>query len=132
MGMLQTARLSAQAQIENLNFGDDDLVDMVKFQRGKIDFYEQEYSKLKEENRKLKAICSFNDVDYKQEVLETEYSDVLEYTEDIIQQQKDDLEIFNSMIQNVKSITTMDHIEETIEEKKNIEKQKILNDVVKE
>ena len=74
-GMLQTARLSAKAIVENLNFGDDDLVDMLKFQKGKLDFYEQEYSKLIEENRKLKAVCSFNDIDYKQEVLETEYYD---------------------------------------------------------
>jgi hypothetical protein len=132
MGMLQTARLSAQAQIENLNFGDDDLVDMVKFQRGKIDFYEQEYSKLKEENRKLKAICSFSDIDYKQEILETEYNDVLEYNEDTIQKQKDDLSMFNNMVQSVKPVTTMEYIDESVEEKKNIEKQKILNDVIKE
>jgi hypothetical protein len=139
MGMLQTARLSAQAQIENLNFGDDDLVDMVKFQRGKIDFYEQEYSKLREENRKLKAICSFNDVDYKQEVLETEFYDVLDYgnlkDENIsIQKQKyeNELNMFNEITKNIKPITTMEYIDEVIEEKKNIEKQKILNDVIKE
>lgn len=132
LGMLQTARLSAQAQVENLNFGDDDLVDMVKFQRGKLDFYEQEYSKLKEENRKLKVICSFNDVDYKQDILETEYRDVLEYNEYVIKEQNDELEMFNNMVQGVKPTTTMEYIDEVIEEKKDMEKQKILNDVIKE
>ena len=138
-GMLQTARLSAKAIVENLNFGDDDLVDMLKFQRGKIDFYEQEYNKLMEENRKLKAVCSFNDIDYKQEVLETEYYDVLDYgkfkdeTPSIQKTQyEQELNNFDNMINNVKAITTMEYMNEVIEEKKNNEKQKILDSVVKE
>ena len=138
-GMLQTARLSAKAIIENLNFGDDDLVDMLKFQREKIGFYEQEYGKLIEENRKLKAVCSINDIDYKQEVLETEYYDVLEYGDikdinDSVQKSKyeQDLIDFDNMVSNVKAITTIEHMDEVIEEKKNKEKQKILDSVVKE
>jgi hypothetical protein len=139
MGMLQTARLSATAIIENLNFGDDDLVDMVKFQREKIDFYETEYSKLREENRKLKAVCSFNDIDYKEEIIETEYYDALNYgnlKDDTIsiQQQnyKEELDMFNKMTKNIQPTSTMEYIDNVIEEKKNIEKQKILNDVIKE
>jgi hypothetical protein len=136
-GMLQTARLSAKAIIENLNFGDDDLTDMLKFQRGKLEFYEQEYSKLIEENRKLKVICSFNDIDYKQEVLETEYYDTLDYgslkdktpsVQKIKYEQS--LTDFDNMLDNVKPITTMEYIDEVIEEKKNKEKQKILDSVM--
>ena len=136
-GMLQTARLSAKAIIENLNFGDDDLTDMLKFQRGKLEFYEQEYSKLIEENRKLKVICSFNDIDYKQEVLETEYYDTLDYGSlkdktPSVQKNKyeQSLTDFDNMLDNVKPITTMEYIDEVIEEKKNKEKQKILDSVM--
>jgi hypothetical protein len=132
MGMLQTARLSAQAQVENLNFGDDDLVDIAKFQREQIDFYEKEYSKLREENRKLKAICSFNNVDYREMVSETEYVDVLKYDDDAIKQQKEDLDNFNNMIENIKPITTMEYIDEVIQEKKEIEKKKIIESVMKQ
>lgn len=138
-GMLQTARLSAKAIVENLNFGDDDLIDITKWQREKIDFYNQEYSKLREENRKLKAICSFNDIDYKQEVLETDYYDVLDFgdrkdKQNSIQKQhyEEDLISFNNMIDNVAPIDTMEHIEKVIENKKEIEKQKILNSVISE
>lgn len=100
-GMLQTARLSAKAIVENLNFGDDDLIDMLKFQRGKLDYYEQEYEKISEENRRLKVMCSFNNIDYKQEVLETEYSDVLSYEENIIHQQEENMNMFNNMVGKV-------------------------------
>lgn len=138
-GMLQTARLSAKAIVENLNFGDDDLIDITKWQREKIDFYNQEYSKLREENRKLKAVCSFNDIDYKQEVLETDYYDVLDFgdrkdKQNSIQKQhyEEDLISFNNMIDNVVPIDTMEHIEKVIENKKEIEKQKILNSVISE
>jgi len=138
-GMLQTARLSAKAIVENLNFGDDDLIDMVKFQNEKINFYEQEYSKLREENRKLKAICSFNDVDYKQDVLETDYYDVLDYGDikdgqDSIQKQnyKEDQISFNNMVEEIVPIDTMEHIDKVIKNKKEIEKQKILNSVISE
>lgn len=133
-GMLQTARLSAKAIVENLNFGDDDLIDMVKFQKEKIGFYEQEYSKLREENRKLKAICSFNDIDYKEEVLETDYYDLLDFGDNSIQKQnyEEDLINFNNMIDKVTPIDTMEYIENVIENKKEIEKQKILNNVINE
>jgi len=139
-GMLQTARLSAKAIVENLNFGDDDLIDMVKFQNEKIGFYEQEYSKLREENRKLKAICSFNDVDYKQDILvETEYYDALDYgdikdKQESIQKQnyKDDLESFNNMVEKIIPVDTIEYIDNVIENKKEIEKQKILDSVISE
>jgi len=129
MGMLQVARLSAQAMVENLNFGDDDLIDIGKFQRSKIDFYESEYSKLREENRKLKVLCNFNDVDYSQEIEETEYADVLQYTEIEIKKQEEDLMAFNKMVEEVLPIDTEDYASFVIEEKGKKEKEKILESV---
>jgi len=130
-GMLQTARLSAKAIVENLNFGDDDLIDITKIQRGKIDFYEGEYSKLREENRRLKALCSFNNVDYKQEILEVDYAEVLSYDDEIMQRQKEDLESFNNMVKNVLPMNTMEYMDTAIKEKQEEEKQKLLESVVK-
>jgi len=127
--MLQVARLSAQAMVENLNFGDDDLIDIGKFQRSKIDFYESEYSKLREENRKLKVLCNFNDVDYSQEIEETEYADVLQYTEIEIKKQEEDLMAFNKMVEEVLPIDTEDYASFVIEEKGKKEKEKILESV---
>lgn len=132
MGMLQTARLSAQAIVENLNFGDDDLLDMVKFQRGKIDYYEKEYSKLKEENRKLKVLCAYNDVDYNEEIIETEYEEELKYDDSIINGEKLELEEFNKMIEGVKPISTMEYVKEVIEQKHEEEKKRIIESVKNE
>lgn len=132
LGMLQVARLSSQAIVENLNFGDDDLLDMVKFQREKIDFYEREYSKLKEENRKLKVVCDFNSVDYSEDIFEAEYKDVLEYTEENKKLYNDKLEEFNNMVKNVLPINTNEYGDLKIKEKEEIEKQKILENVMQE
>jgi hypothetical protein len=128
-GMLQVARQSAQAIVENLNFGDDDLVDMVKFQRGKLDFYEKEYAKLREDNRKLKVICNFNNVDYSQEVEDTEYLDVLQYTDVEIQKEKEDLDNFNKMIECVLPMNTDDYASKIIKEKEEKEKEKLLQSI---
>ena len=131
MGMLQVARLSSKAILENLNFGDDDLVDMVKFQNGKLDFYEQEYSKLKEENRRLKVACSFNDIDYKDIVIETEYSEELKYEESEFKQQEEDLKYFNKLIENVLPIDVERYADSVIDKQKEEEKLKIINSVKK-
>lgn len=127
-GMLQTARLSTKAMIENLNFGDDALLDMVKFQREKMDFYDTEYCKLFEENRKLRVLCSLNDIDYAQEIIETEYKDVLEFDKDKYEEEYIQLD---NKIKEVKPITTMDYIEEVIRDKEEIEKEKILKSITK-
>jgi hypothetical protein len=130
--MLQVARLSSQAIVENLNFGDDDLLDMVKFQREKMEFYEKEYIKLKEENRKLKVVCSFNDVDYSKDIFEVEYKDALEYTETDKQLQQEELNNFNNIVKDVLSINTSEYADLKMKEKEEIEKKKILKDVIKE
>jgi hypothetical protein len=132
LGMLQVARLSSQAIVENLNFGDDDLLDMVKFQREKMEFYEKEYIKLKEENRKLKVVCSFNDVDYSKDIFEVEYKDALEYTETDKQLQQEELNNFNNIVKDVLSINTSEYADLKMKEKEEIEKKKILKDVIKE
>ncbi|MEX0084168.1 hypothetical protein AB2T90_17215 [Clostridium butyricum] len=128
LGMLQVARLSNQAIVDNLNFGDDDLLDMVKFQKGKMEYYETEYSKLKEENRKLKAICNFNDINYKEDIFETEYDD-LNYDNKTIESNKKELEDFNNMVKEVIPLNINDYADKVIKDKEEITKQKILDEV---
>lgn len=129
LGMLQVARLSNKAIVENLNFGDDDLLDMVKFQKGKMEYYEKEYSKLKEENRRIKVICDFNNIDYHEAILDTEYKDILEYGEEEQNEIKDDLEAFNNMVKEVKPLNTIEYADKIIKDKEEIEKQKILDSI---
>lgn len=132
LGMLQVARLSTQAIVENLNFGDDDLLDMVKFQREKMEFYENEYLKLKEENRKLKVVCSFSNVDYSKDIFEADYKDVLEYTDADKKNYNEELQNFNNMVKDVSPINTSEYADLKIKEKEELEKKKILENVMQE
>lgn len=122
MGMLQTARMSNKAIVENLNFGDDDLLDMVKFQRGKLETYESEYNKLREENRKMKILCNLNNIDYEEEIFEAEYSESLEYNEAQIEKQEEELEKFDKLVEEVLPITTNEYMDKVINNKKENEK----------
>ena len=129
LGMLQVARLSSKAIVENLNFGDDDLLDMVNFQRGKLEFYEKEYSKLREENRRIKAICTYNNIDYSEVVIDTDYKDELEYGETEQQLMKDELESFNRMVKGVLPLTTEEYADKVIKDREEEEKQKMINNI---
>ena len=129
LGMLQVARLSSKAIVENLNFGDDDLLDMVNFQRGKLEFYEKEYSKLREENRRIKAICTYNNIDYSEVVIDTDYKDELEYGEAEQQLMKDELESFNKMVKDVLPLTTEEYADKVIKDREEEEKQKMINNI---
>lgn len=129
LGMYQVAKLSAQAQMETLVYGDDDLLDMVKFQRGKLEYYENEYSKLREENRKLRVLCKYNGVDYKQELIEVEWKEKLEYGDNEIKQQEQELEEFNKLVETVESLNVDKYAEKVISENEQKEKDRILNEI---
>ena len=127
--MYQVAKLSAQAQMETLVYGDDDLLDMVKFQRGKLEYYENEYSKLREENRKLRVLCKYNGVDYKQELIEVEWKEKLEYGNNEIKQQEQELEEFNKLVETVEPLNVDKYAEKVIKENEQKEKDRILNEI---
>lgn len=128
MGMYQVAKLSAQAQVETLVFGDDDLLDMLNFQKGQLEFYDTEYEKLREENRKLRVLCKANQIDYKDEVIEAEWQE-LDYGNEEINKQKEDLEAFNALVGTVKPLNVDKYADKVIKEKEEEQKQKILNEV---
>lgn len=127
-GMQQVANLSMKAIVENLNFGDDDLVDMVKFQKGKLDYYEKEYSKLREENRKLKLLCNYNNIDYSDEIFEDTYKEVLEYTDVEKEKQQNNFKELNEKVKKVKLLSTDEYMNKVIEDKKEQEKLKLLEE----
>lgn len=129
MGMYQVAQLSVKAQAETLNFGDDDLVDMVKWQKGQIQFYEKEYGKLKEENRRLRVLCSANQLDYRDEILEADWENELEYTENTKIKQEKDLESFNQLVEKILPLSTEEYADKIIKEKEENDKQKILKEI---
>lgn len=129
MGMYQVAKLSAQAQMETLVFGDDDLIDMVKFQRGQLDYYDKEYQSLKEENRRLRVLCRANQIDYKDEIIEAEWSDKIEYGDKEIEQQNNELNEFNKIVEQVKPLNIDKYADEKIKEKEEKEKQRILMEI---
>ncbi|OSA92837.1 UNVERIFIED_ORG: hypothetical protein B2H93_13505 [Clostridium botulinum] len=130
MGMYQVAKLSAEAQRETLNFGDDDLLDMVKFQKDKLNFYDKEYEKLREENRKLRVLCTYNNLDYKDVVFEEEWKD-LKYEEEEKLKIQQELECFDKLVETVEPLNLDKYADKIIEEKEKKEKERILNEIRK-
>lgn len=128
MGMYQVAKLSAQAQMETLVFGDDDLLDMVKFQRGQLEFYEKQYSELKEENRKLRVLCKAHQIDYKEEIIETEWEE-LKYDEEEILNEKEIFDNFNKLVEKVEPLNIDKYSEKIIKDREEKVKEKILQEI---
>ncbi|NFH01965.1 hypothetical protein FC831_17160 [Clostridium botulinum] len=128
MGMYQVAKLSAEAQRETLNFGDDDLLDMVKFQKDKLAFYNKEYEKLREENRKLRVLCTYNNLDYKDVVFEEEWKD-FKYEEEEKLKIQQELECFDKLVETVEPLNLDKYADKIIEENEKKEKERILNEI---
>lgn len=131
LGMQQVAMLSTKAIVDNLNFGDDDLLDMVKFQRGKMQYYEQEYSKLREENRKLKTVCKYNNIDYKNMVFNEKWKD-LKYDEEEKDMQQDKTKELENEIKKVKPLDIEEYSDELAKVKEENFKNKLKEDIIKE
>lgn len=109
-GMEQVAKQSAKGIIDNLTWGDDVSMEMIKEQRILIDKYYKLYISLKEENRKLKVLCSYNGLDYTKEgyIKEVEWED-LKSTEEIT---REDIE--NIINDNEKMVEELEKIEQTV------------------
>lgn len=131
MGMQQVANLSTKAIVDQLMFAENEYADMVAYQRGQMQHYEKMYKQLAEENRKLKVLCNTNNIDYKGDVfVDTMYEDSLSYDEKILGEIKDEKEELDKIIESVLPMSVIDYAEKVIEEKENIEKQKIIDGVL--
>lgn len=133
LGMQQVAYLSTKAIVDQLNFAENEYADMVAFQRGQMQHYEKMYKQLAEENRRLKVLCSVNDIDYKGEVfVEATYEDDLKYDEQIMDDNKRNKEEFDEIVKSVLPLSTVKYAEKVIEENEKLEKEKILKEVEEE
>lgn len=141
LGMEQVAKQSAKGIIDNLNWGDDASMEMIKEQRVLIDKYYKLYATLKEENRKLKVLCNLNGVNYKQDnfIEYVEWEDLKpldELTREdvnlIIEENEKRLEKLEVIEKSVKQISVIDYAKEVIEEENNNQKQKILDELSNE
>ena len=138
LGMEQVAKQSARGIVENLNWGDDASMDMIKEQRLLIDKYYKLYISLKEENRKLKVICSLNNVDYTVEnfIEEVEWEDIpsienisREYVDNVIKENNKRIEELEELEKSVQPITIIQYADKVIEDNKEEVKLKILEDI---
>lgn len=138
LGMEQVAKQSAKAIVENLNWGDDASMDMIKDQRVLVNEYYRLYTSLKEENRKLKVICNLNGVDYKKnnfikEVEWQELKPIEELTRDdvdaFVNMTNKRIEEIENMEKQIEQITVLEYCEKVIEENNEKEKQKILDNL---
>lgn len=138
MGMEQVAKQSSKGIVENLNWGDDASMDMIKEQRILIDKYCKLYTSLKEENRKLKVICNYNGVNYKQDgfIEEVEWEEikpVSELTREdvdlIIEENENKIKQIEELEKSIKQIGVLEYADEVIEEENNRQKQKILDEL---
>lgn len=140
LGMEQVAKQSARGIVENLNWGDDASMDMIKEQRVLIDKYYKLYISLKEENRKLKVICNLNNVDYTTEgyLQDVEWEEILpvseitrEYVDKIIEENDKKISELEEIEKSIKPITVLQYANEIIEEEKELAKQKLLEEINK-
>lgn len=126
-GMQQVAYLSNKAINDQLMFAENEYADMVAWQREKVQFYEKEYKKLAEENRKLKVLCNTNDIDYKGEVFqEATYEEDLNYDKEVVTDLKQKEEEFNEIVESVLPMDTITYADKIIKEKEDSEKKKLL------
>ena len=140
LGMEQVAKQSARGIVENLNWGDDASMDMIKEQRVLIDKYYKLYISLKEENRKLKVICHLNNVDYTTEnyLQDTEWEEIpsvseitREYVDEVIEENEKRIAELEELEKSIKPMTVIQYANEVIEEEKELEKQKLLEEIDK-
>lgn len=140
LGMEQVAKQSARGIVENLNWGDDASMDMIKEQRVLIDKYYKLYISLKEENRKLKVICHLNNVDYTtdnylQDIEWEEIPSVGEltrgYVDEIIEENEKKVSELEEIEKSIKPMTVIQYANEVIEEEKELAKQKLLEEIDK-
>jgi len=140
LGMEQVAKQSARGIVENLNWGDDASMDMIKEQRVLIDKYYKLYISLKEENRKLKVICHLNNVDYTtdnylQDIEWEEIPSVSEltrgYVDEIIEENEKKVSELEGIEKSIKPMTIIQYANEVIEEEKELAKQKLLEEIDK-
>ena len=138
LGMEQVAKQSARGIVENLNWGDDASMDMIKEQRILIDKYYKLYLSLKEENRKLKVLCNYNGINYKQDgfIEEVEWEELKPFNEltredidSIIIENENRIKELEDMENSIKQISVLDYANEVIEEENNKQKQKILDEL---
>ena len=132
------AKQSARGIVENLNWGDDASMDMIKEQRILIDKYYKLYLSLKEENRKLKVLCNYNGINYKQDgfIEEVEWEELKPFNEltredidSIIIENENRIKELEDMENSIKQISVLDYANEVIEEENNKQKQKILDEL---
>ena len=140
LGMEQVAKQSARGIVENLNWGDDASMDMIKEQRILIDKYYKLYISLKEENRKLKVICHLNNVDYTTDnyLQDVEWEDIpsvseitREYVDKIIEENEQRVSELEEIEKSIKPMTVIQYANEIIEEEKELAKQKLLEEIDK-
>lgn len=140
LGMEQVAKQSARGIVENLNWGDDTSMDMIKEQRVLIDKYYKLYISLKEENRKLKVICHLNNVDYTTDnyLQDVEWEDIpsvseitREYVDKIIEENEQRVSELEEIEKSIKPMTVIQYANEIIEEEKELAKQKLLEEIDK-
>lgn len=140
LGMEQVAKQSARGIVENLNWGDDASMDMIKEQRILIDKYYKLYISLKEENRKLKVICHLNNVDYTTEnyLQDTEWEEIpsvnemtREYVDKVIEENEKKITELEKLEKSIKPMTVIQYANEIIEEEKELAKQKLLEEIDK-
>ena len=140
LGMEQVAKQSARGIVENLNWGDDASMDMIKEQRILIDKYYKLYLSLKEENRKLKVLCHLNGVDYTTEnyLQDTEWEEIpsvnemtREYVDKVIEENEKKITELEKLEKSIKPMTVIQYANEIIEEEKELAKQKLLEEIDK-
>lgn len=140
LGMEQVAKQSARGIIENLNWGDDASMDMIKEQRILIDKYYKLYISLKEENRKLKVICHLNNVDYTTDnyLQDVEWEEIpsvseitREYVDKVIEDNEQRISELEELEKSIKPMTVIQYANEIIEEEKELAKQKLLEEIDK-
>lgn len=140
LGMEQVAKQSARGIVENLNWGDDASMDMIKEQRVLIDKYYKLYISLKEENRKLKVICHLNNIDYTTDnyLQDVEWEDIpsvseitREYVDKIIEENEQRVSELEEIEKSIKPMTVIQYANEIIEEEKELAKQRLLEEIDK-
>lgn len=130
LGMQQVARLSTKAIVEQLVFAENEYADMVSWQRSKLQEYENLYKKVAEENRKLKTLCNYKGVDYKNDVfVEGTYDEIINYDNISITKELQEKE-FDEIVDSILPMNLVKYADKVIKEKEDMEKEKILNDVL--
>lgn len=129
LGMQQVADISLRASIKELNFGDDTLSEIVKMQRQELDNFRKEYKGLREENRRLKALCNLNSIDYKNFLIKENWEEELKFDKEKFQEDMNDrLELEKE----IKPISINSYAEEKLKEKEKINKEKIKKELEKD